>query len=151
MLARLDLKTSKHFPVMLLFDFVTNTQAHDVVTAGPGGADLLLPNNEKHGFWGEVQVGQTKARGDMLFDYTFMRIQKDAVLTPFNFSDVTQQSDMRGHRFQFSYTADPRVTFTVTGIVTESPNGLLGPFATTPPGSFNRATKRLQFDTVLKF
>jgi len=151
MLARLDLKTSKHFPVMLLFDFVTNTQAHDVVTAGPGGADLLLPNNEKHGFWGEVQVGQTKARGDMLFDYTFLRIQKDAVLTPFNFSDVTQQSDMRGHRFQFSYAADPRVTFTVTGIVTERPNGLLGPFATTPPGSLNRATKRLQFDTVLKF
>ena len=151
MLARLELKNSKRFPVTLLFDFVTNTQAHDVVTAGPGGADLLLPNHEKHGFWGEVQVGSTKARGDMLFGYTFLRIQKDAVLTPFNFSDVTQQSDMRGHRFQFSYTADPRVTFTVTGIVTERPNGVLGPFATTPPGSLNRATTRVQFDTVLKF
>ncbi len=151
MLARLELKNSKRFPVTLLFNFVTNTQAHDVVTAGPGGADLLLPNNEKHGFWGEVQVGSTKARGDMLFGYTFLRIQKDAVLTPFNFSDITQQSDMRGHRFQFSYAADPRVTFTVTGIVTERPNGVLGPFGTTPPGSLNRATTRLQFDTVLKF
>ena len=126
MLARLELKHSKRFPVTLLFDFVTNTQTHDVVTAGPGGADLLLPNNEKHGFWGEVQVGSTKARGDMLFGYTFLRIQKDAVLTPFNLSDITQQSDMRGHRFQFSYAADPRVTFAVTGIVTERPNGALG-------------------------
>jgi hypothetical protein len=36
----------------------------------------------------------------MQFGYTFMRIEKDAVLTPFNFSDVTQQSDMRGHRMQ---------------------------------------------------
>jgi hypothetical protein len=151
MLARLDLKHSKRFPVAVLLDFVTNTQTHDVVTAGPGGADLLLPNHENHGFWGEVQVGKTKDRGDIQFGYTFLRIEKDAVLTPFNFSDITQQSDMRGHRLQFSYAADPRVTFTVTGIVTERPNGLLGPFAATPPGSLNRATTRLQFDTVLKF
>ncbi len=151
LLARLELKQSKRFPVAILLDFVTNTQTHAVVTAGPGGADLLLPNHEKHGFWGEVQVGKTKDRGDIQFGYTFLRIEKDAVLTPFNFSDVTQQSDMRGHRLQFSYAADPRVTFTFTGIVTERPNGLLGPFAATPPGSLNRATTRLQFDTVLKF
>jgi hypothetical protein len=151
MLARLELKQSKRWPVTLLFNFVTNTQTHDVVTAGPGGADLLLPNNEKHAFLGEVQVGSTKARGDMLFAYDFLRIQKDAVLTPFNWSDITQQSDMRGHRFAFSYAADPRVTLTATGIVTERPHGLLGPFATTPPGSSNRSTFRLQFDTVLKF
>jgi hypothetical protein len=151
LLARLELKNSKRFPVAIVLDFVTNTQTHTVVTAGPGGADLLLPNHESHGFWGEVQVGKTKDRGDIQFGYTFLRIEKDAVLTPFNFSDVTQQSDMRGHRLQFSYAADPRVTFTVTGIVTERPNGLLGPFAATPAGSFNRATTRVQFDTVLKF
>ncbi|HEV7745927.1 MAG TPA: putative porin [Pyrinomonadaceae bacterium] len=151
MLARLELKQSKRWPVAFLMNFVANTQAHDVVTAGPGGANLILPNHENHGFWGEVQVGQSKAHGDMQLGYTFLRIEKDAVLTPFNFSDVTQQSDMRGHRFQFAYTADPRVTFTITGIVTERLNGLLGPFVTTPPGSLNRSTFRLQFDTMLKF
>ena len=151
MLARVDLKQSKRFPVTLFLDFVANTQAHDVVVAGPTGADVLLPNHENKGFWGEVQVGSAKARGDTQFGYTFMRIQKDAVLTPFNMSDITQQSDMRGHRMQFSYTADPRVTLTVIGIVTQRPNGLLGPFAATPPGSLNRSTFRLQFDTVLKF
>ena len=150
MLARLELK-HKRWPVTVLLDFVTNTQTHDVVTAGAGGADLVLPNHENNGFWGEVQVGQTKARGDVLFDYTFMRIEKDAVLTPFNMSDITQQSDMRGHRLQFSYAADPRVTFTVTGIVTERPTGLLGAFGATPPGSSNRPTTRLQFDTIFKF
>src|SRR5258705_7409292 len=61
LMAKLELKHSKRFPVTLLFNFVANTQAHDVVTAGPGGADLLLPNNENKGFWGEVQVGQSKA------------------------------------------------------------------------------------------
>jgi len=150
-LARLEFKQSKRWPVTVLLNFVANTQAHDVVTAGPTGADLLLPNNENHGFWGEVQVGATKARGDMQLGYTFLRIQKDAVLTPFNFSDITQPSDVRGHRFQFAYAADPRVTLAVTGIVTERPNGLLGPFVATPPGSLNRSTFRLQFDTVLKF
>jgi len=151
MIARLELKHSKRFPVQLLANFVTNTRTRDVVTAGPGGADLILPNNENNGFWGEVQVGQTRSRGDMQFGYTFMRIEKDAVLTPFNMSDITQQSDMRGHRFNFSYAADPRVVFTVTGIITERPTGLLGAFGATPLGSLNRPTTRLQLDTVLRF
>ncbi|HWN08762.1 MAG TPA: putative porin [Pyrinomonadaceae bacterium] len=151
LLARLEVKQSKRWPVTVILNFVTNTQTRDVVTAGPGGADLILPNHENNGFWGEVQIGQTKARGDMQLGYTFMRIEKDAVLTPFNMSDITQQSDMRGHRLGFSYAADPRVTFTVTGIITQRPNGLLGAFGTTPPGSSNLPTKRLQFDTVLKF
>lgn len=150
-LARLEFKQSKRFPVTLLLNYVANTQVHDVVIAGPGGADQLLPNNERHGFWGELQIGSTKAKGDTQFGYTFTRIQKDAVLTPFNFSDFTQQSDLRGHRFQFAYAADPRVTLMVTSLVTERPNGLLGPLAVTPPGSSNRSTVRFQFDTVLKF
>ena len=151
MLARLELKYSKRWPVTLTFDFVTNTQTRDVITAGPGGEDLIIPNHENNGFWGEVQIGQARSRGDLQFGYTFMRIEKDAVLTPFNMSDITQQSDMRGHRFDFSYTADPRVTFTVTGIITQRPNGLLGPFSTTPAGSSNIPTKRLQLDTIIRF
>jgi hypothetical protein len=122
-----------------------------VVTAGPGGANLILPNNESNGYWVEIQAGKTRERGDMLFGYTFLRIEKDAVLTPFNFSDETQQSDMRGHRFIFSYAADPRVTFSLIGIVTERPNGVLGAFGTTPVGSLNRPTTRVQFDTSLRF
>ena len=151
LLGRLELKHSKRWPVTLIFDFVTNTRVRDVVTAGPGGADLILPNKENHGFWGEVQVGSTRERGDMLLGYTFMRIEKDAVLTPFNFSDVTQQSDMRAHRLVFSYAADPRVTFSVIGIVTQRPNGVLGAFATAPFGSPLNATTRIQFDTVIRF
>ena len=153
LLARLELKHSKRWPVTVLFDFVTNTRVRDVVTAGPGGADVILANNEQHGLWAELQVGSTRARGDMLLGYTFMRIEKDAVLTPFNYSDITQQSDVRVQRFQFGYTAlkDARVIFAVTGIVTERLNGLFGPFVPTPPGSLNKSTFRLQLDTVLRF
>ncbi|MGI8897841.1 MAG: putative porin [Pyrinomonadaceae bacterium] len=151
LIARLELRHSKRFPVTILLNLVTNTQTRDLVTAGPGGADLILRNQENQGFWGEVQLGSTKARGDLLFGYTFLRVEKDAVLTPFNFSDVTQQSDIRAHRLAFSYAVDPRVTFSITGIVTQRASGLLGPFLPTPPGSLNRATTRLQFDTVIRF
>ena len=150
LIARLELKHSKRFPVTVIGDFVINTQVHDVVTA-LGTTQIVLPNHENNGVWAEVQVGKTQAKGDMQFGYTFMRIEKDAVLTPFNFSDITQQSDMRGHKFGFAYAADPRVVFTVTGIITERLRGLLGPFVPTPPGSLNRPTFRLQLDTTLRF
>lgn len=150
-IGRLDLTRSKRFPVALIFDYVRNTQTHDVSIAGPGGATVVLDNNENSGYWAEIQVGKSKERGDLIFGYTLLRIEKDAVLTPFNFSDIAQQSDVRVHRFTFGYTADPRVLLTFTGNVTERPNGLLGVFGATPPGSLNTPTTRLQFDTIFRF
>jgi hypothetical protein len=161
-LVRLDLKYSQRWPVTFISNFVVNTQVRDVIAAGPGGTDLILPNDERYGFWGEVQLGRAKEPGDWAIGYTLMRIQKDAVLTPFNFSDITQQSDVRVHRVQFGYVAvpgrmvdnkrqDARVLIAITGIVTERPNGVLGPFLPTPPGSTSPASTRLQFDTILRF
>ena len=151
LIARADLTHSKRWPLMLLFNLVRNTQARDVSVAGAGGREVVLPNDENTGYWAEVQLGKTQERGDWLFNYTLMRIEKDAVLTPFNFSDVAQQSDVRMHRFIVSYAADSRVTLSLTGLVTERPNGLLGVFGNTPPGSLNRPTTRLQLDTVFRF
>jgi TolA-binding protein len=150
-IGRLDLYQKSDWPVSLIFDFVTNTQVHDVVTAGPGGVNLLLSNRENNGYWAEFQVGKLVKRGDWLFDYTFMRIEKDAVLTPFNASDINQQSDARISRFQINYAADPRVILSFTGFITDRPNGLLGAFGQTPPGSLNRSTVRLQWDTIFRF
>jgi TolA-binding protein len=150
-IARLDLSHSKRFPVSLLLNFVTNTQVHDVVTAGPGGRDLILPNHENKGYWAEIQVGKARERGDLQLGYTFIRIEKDAVLTPFNFSELAQQSDVRGQRINFSYTTDPRVTLSFTTFITQRANGLNGVFGANPPGSLNRPTYRLQFDTLFRF
>ncbi|HWT02109.1 MAG TPA: putative porin [Pyrinomonadaceae bacterium] len=150
-IGRLDLTHSKRWPVMLLLDFVTNTQARDVSVAGPGGSTVFLNNDENHGYWAEAQVGKTRERGDWLFGYAFIRLEKDAVLTPFNYSDLIQQSDIRTHRFQVNYAADPRVVLTLTGIVTQRANGLLGPFGTTLAGSLNQPTTRIQFDTLFRF
>jgi hypothetical protein len=159
LIARADFNQSKRWPVMLLFDFVTNTQTHDVVTAGASGADVLLPNDQGQGYWAEFQVGKDVlrlpmdriARGDTVFNYTFSRIEKDAILSPFNASDIGLSTDVRVHRFIFGYALDPRVALTFTGFFTQRPTGLLGAFGQTPPGSLNRALTRLQFDTILRF
>ncbi|MBV9957923.1 MAG: putative porin [Acidobacteria bacterium] len=151
LIGRLELNGSKRYPLLFLFNYTVNTQARDVVLAGPGGANLFLKNNENMAYWAEFQIGRQKERGDVQFDYVFSRVEKDAVLTPFNVSDATLQSDMRFHRLSFNYTADPRVLLSFTGWYTQRPNGLLGPFAVTPPGSLNRGTTRLQFDTTFKF
>ncbi|MET0645249.1 MAG: putative porin, partial [Pyrinomonadaceae bacterium] len=93
LIARADITRSQQWPVMLLFNFVTNTQTHDVVTAGASGADVLLANDQGQGFWAEFQVGKDLLRpsadnpvkrGDSFFNYTFVRAEKDAILSPFN-------------------------------------------------------------------
>lgn len=163
-IGRLDLTGSKRFPVALILDYVHNTQAHDVSIAGPAGTTLFLPNHENNGYWAEIQVGKQvdsreREQGEMTFGYTFMRIEKDAVLTPFNASDIGQQSDVRVHRFVFDYLAygeskrqhNRTVRLTLTGIITQRPNGLLGVFGQTPQGSLNTPTTRLQFDTTFRF
>lgn len=151
LIGRLDLTQSKRFPVALVLNYVTNTQTRSVVAAGANGADVLQRNHENKGFWAEVSAGKTKAHGDLFFDYTFTRIEKDAVLTPFNLSELAQQSDVRANRVIFTYTVDPRVLLTATGIFTQRANGLLGVFGATPAGSLNRQTVRLQFDTLFRF
>ncbi|HEX8116181.1 MAG TPA: putative porin, partial [Pyrinomonadaceae bacterium] len=159
LIARADITRSQKWPVMLLFNFVTNTQAHDVVTAGAGGADVLLRNDQGQGYWAEFQVGKDLlrvpvekiARGDAFFNYAFVRVEKDAILSPFNGSDLGQSTDARVHRFFAGLALDPRVALTFTGFFTQRPTGLLGAFNQTPPGSLNRTLTRLQFDTVLRF
>jgi hypothetical protein len=151
LIGRLDLNYHKRWPVSFIFNFVHNTQVHDVVVAGPRGADRFLRNKENNGYWAEILVGNNKERGDWLFNYTFIRIEKDAVLTPFNYSDLVQQSDSRTHRFIINYTADPHVVLSLTGIISERTNGLLGVFGRTPEGSLNRPTTRLQMDTTFRF
>jgi hypothetical protein len=159
LIARADISNSKRWPLMLLFNFVDNTQTHPVVVAGPTGADLALPNHEGRGYWAEFQVGndllrlpvEKITRGDVMFNYTFMRIGRDAILSPFNGSDIGKSTDARIHRFIIGYALDPRVALTLTGFFTQQPNGINGPFAPTPPGSLNQTLKRFQFDTILRF
>ncbi|HEV3471565.1 MAG TPA: putative porin, partial [Pyrinomonadaceae bacterium] len=151
LIGRLDFAHSKRWPVMLLFNYVVNTRARDFTAAGAGGRDVVVRNDEGSGYWAEAQVGKTQQRGDLLFNYVFTRIEKDAVLAPFNGSDFGIFTDVRVHRVTASYTADPRVVLSLIGFFTQRPNGLGGVFGVTPPGSLERTQTRLQFDTTFRF
>ncbi len=160
-MAQFDFKQYKYAPMTLILNYVRNTQTRDVVAAGAGGANVFLPNNENDGIWTEFRFQSLRktrgsdfnaaVSGDFVLSYTFLRIEKDAVLTPFNWDDLIQGSDIRGHRIFFGYTVDPRVTFNFTGLFNQRANGLAGAFGNNPTGSFNNFTNRLQFDTVFKF
>jgi len=161
LIGQLEFKQYKHLPITFLFNYVRNTQTRDVIVADAAGNNRFLPNNEGDGIWTEFRVQSLRknrgsdfnaaVKGDFLFSYTYLRIEKDAVLTPFNWDDLIQGSDIRGHRLFFSYTVDPRVTFNFTGLFNQRLNGLNGAFGTNPAGSLNGFTNRLQFDTVFKF
>ncbi|CAN5479967.1 hypothetical protein BH10ACI1_BH10ACI1_24140 [soil metagenome] len=160
-LAQFDIKQYKYYPMTVILNYVRNTQTRDVIVADSLGNNVALRNNENDGVWAEFRIQSlrkkrgnefgTPVKGDLLLSYTFLRIEKDAVLTPFNWDDLIQGSDVLAHRVFFSYTVDPRVTFNITGLFNKRANGLLGPFGNNPAGSLNRFTNRIQFDTVFKF
>ncbi len=151
LIARLSLYPKAKLPVNIILNYVRNTKTQDVIVAGPNGANIFLPNNENSGYWAEIQLGKTQKRGDWSLGYTLIRIEKDAILSPFNFDDIGQQTDVRAHRLIFNYTLDPKIIFAITGIFAQRPNGLNGVFGTNPAGSLNRPATRLQFDTVFRF
>jgi len=161
LIGQLEFKQYRHLPMTFFFNYVRNTQTRDVIADDSAGNNRFLPNNENDGVWTEFRVQSLRKKrgsdfnapvsGDFLVSYTFLRIEKDAVLTPFNWDDLIQGSDIRGHRLFFGYTVDPRVTFNFTGLFNQRLNGLSGAFGTNPPGSSNRSTNRIQIDTVFRF
>jgi hypothetical protein len=161
LIAQAEFKQYKYLPITFFINYVRNTQARDVIVADAAGNNRFLPNNENDGVWAEFRVQSLRKKrgsdfnasvgGDFIVSYTFLRIEKDAVLTPFNLDDLIQGSDIRGHRLFFGYTVDPRVTFNFTGLFNQRLNGLNGAFGTNPQGSLNGYTNRIQIDTVFRF
>lgn len=129
-LGNLTWQASSRLPVTFNFDFVRNL------------TDRV--DDEKNGYWAGVQVGQTREVRDWLIGYTFTRIEQDAVLVPFNFSDILA-SNSRAHIPTFAYQVASGVTLQWTGLFSQRANKvvLVSPF--------NRFLNRMQFDVIYKF
>ena len=97
-----------------------------------------------HGYWGEFKVGQTKNKGDLMLGYTFARIERDAVLAAFNFSDLRQPTNVIEHRVEGLYQAYPHVQLGVTGLIGRQ-------IVTAQSPTLERWLKRWQFDTIFSF
>jgi hypothetical protein len=100
--------------------------------------------DEKNGYWVGGQVGQAREKGDILFGYYYTRIEQDAVLVPFNFSDILS-SNSRAHMPTFAYQVANGVTLQWTGLFSQRVN----PVVLNSP--FNRYLNRMQFDVIYKF
>ena len=118
------------YPVTFTFDYVHNL------------TDRV--NDEKSGYWVGGQLGQTREKGDWLAGYYFARIEQDAVLVPFNFSDILA-SNSRVHMPTFSYQVASGVTAQWTGLFSQRVNKVV------PLSPFNRYLNRMQFDVIYRF
>ena len=127
-IARATLDTGReNYPVQLTANFVKNT---DATTA------------EDTGVWLTAAYGQASQPKSYRFAYAYARIEEDAVLSAFTFSDSPGRNIWM-HRTVVSYMAAPRVHLDFMGIFTKR---LL-----TAPDELNALLKRTQLDARISF
>ena len=129
-LANITWQARQRVPVTFTFDYVRNLSSR--------------VDDERNGYWGTVQVGQTREKGDWLLGYGFTRIEQDAVLVPFNFSDILA-SNSRVHMPTFAYQVANGVTFQWSGLFSQRVNKVF------PLSPDNRIQNRMHFEVVYKF
>jgi len=139
LIGRLDVDTGwRRWPLMLQLNFAQNTRACAnvfVVTCDP---------RDRQAWWAEAQIGQTKEKGDLNFGYTFIRLEREAVLAAFNFSDLRQPTNNLNHRFNVGYQAYKNVTLNYTLLVGRA-------LQTSTSPTREDFLKRMQFDVIYKF
>jgi hypothetical protein len=156
-LARFDITTpSEKWPIAFIGDYVQNTEACanvDHLLPAPANTASLhysqstnfpCDPNQRRGYWGEAQVGRAQKRGDWQFDYTRIFIEREAVVSNFDYSDIRQGSNVTEHRAIVIYEVQPNVQVSFTGLFGRPLN--FG--STKPPEDF---LKRLQFDVIYTF
>jgi hypothetical protein len=156
-LARFDITTpSDKWPIAFIGDYVQNTEAcanADNIEAAPENTNSLhytqstnfaCDPRQRRGYWAEAQVGRAQKRGDWQFDYTRIMIEREAVLSNFDYSDIRQGSNVSEHRAMVIYQVHRNVQASFTALIGR-------------PLNFGGATpaqdwlKRLQFDLIYTF
>jgi TolA-binding protein len=146
-IARLDVETgTKRWPIYALIDYADNTEAcsNIVVFFAAAAAVPTCDPHQRHAYWGELKFGQTKNKGDLLLGYTFARIERDSVLSAFNFSDLRQPTNVLEHRLEAYYQAQAHVQLGVTGLIGRE-------IVTAQSPTEERWLKRWQFDSIFTF
>ena len=156
-IARFDITTpAKRWPIALIGDYVQNTEACGNLSnlrAAPANTSTATFSQtlsatcdprQRHAYWAEARVGRAQDKGDWQFAYTRMFIEREAVLSAFNASDIRQGSNVSQHRVEVFYQALNNVQLAFTGFLGRPPN-----FGnTTPPEDI---LQRYQFDLIYKF
>lgn len=154
-IARLDWDTGNaRFPVMLIGDFVQNTRAcanvGNILPAPANTASLVFAqstnfpcqSDQRRGYWLEGRVGRLAERRDWQLGYTRIFIEREAVLSNFNYSELRQGTNVTEHRFDAFYMFRKSVQLGFTALIGK-PLGL--------QGQNQPWLERLQFDTIYIF
>ncbi len=156
-IARFDFATpSERWPIALIGDFVQNTRAcanaASLAPAPPNTSSTVFSqtvsapcnSRQRRGYWAEARFGRAQEKGDWQFAYTRMFIEREAVLSVFNYSEMRQGSNVTQHRVEALYQLNRNVHLDFIGLFGRPLN-----FASTaPPENF---LKRLQFDVTYQF
>ena len=103
-IAQATLATGKaDYPVILLADWVTNTKA---------------ATGERTGIWAAAGYGRASRPGTWAATGTFARIEREAVLSTFNFSDIPHTNTWM-NMFSASYMPVARLNVDFTAILTK--------------------------------
>src|ERR1700733_33415 len=147
---------SDRWPIRFLGDYVQNTEAcaNDTPLAlptTPANATFTVATvngacnpHARRANWVEGRFGRQQNKGDWQFGYKHMLIEREAVISLFDFSDIRQGSDVQQNRVEAFYQANKSVQVGFTGFFGRP----LHPAVTTPP---ERELDRLQFDVIYKF
>lgn len=162
-IARFDVTTpSDRWPIAIIGDYVQNTEACANLpnieplpattapsTKSPGeefsqSTNFPCNSHQRRAYWAEAQVGRGLKKGDWQFDYTRMFIEREAVLSNFDYSDIRQGSNVSEHRAMVIYQLQNNVQLSWTGLFGRPLNF----DSSNPPEDF---LKRLQFDVIYTF
>lgn len=161
------------WPVNLIFDFNNNVRATRVIQTGTAAPTGVAHNNERSAYWAEVTLGRMSEQKDLQFGWVFARIERDAVITAFNESDLRAGSNLAQHRFNTQYRAFSNVTLSYSlwlghvvnaadpltgtgGAIALVPGGkraVAGSACNVAPftGCKDNTLKRMQFDIIYSF
>ena len=93
----------------------------------------------RRGYWMEGRVGRLQEKGDFQIGYTHLFIEREAVLSNFNYSDIRQGSNVTQHRIDSFYQLERNVQLGFAALIGR-------PLGTTEPW-----LTRLQFDAIYIF
>jgi hypothetical protein len=118
----------REYPVTILADVVRNTGA-------AGGDDT--------GVWLNGSYGRATALRSYSLGYTFARVEQDAALSAFNFSDMVPSTNVRAHIASVSYVPLGALTLDLTAFFTTR--------LVVPPGAANPVATRILADARIRF
>ena len=154
-IARFDVDTGNaKYPVSILGDYVQNTRAcanveniqHPPANTGSlvytQTTNFACKANQRRGYWLEGRVGRLIEKHDWQMGYTRIFIEREAVLSNFDYSEMYQGTNVSEHRFDAFYMFQRNIQLGFTALIGK-PLGL--------QGVGQPWLERLQFDAIYIF